>query len=546
MLTFGHFLREEYLMERGPAKPAAPVGNVNDDKGKAHEIELARALGSHLAPEGQEYSPSHFRPEEKYDTKKNDFVGGTPDQVSKRIYARQGPEFQSTVRRHAGQTSDAIIDHLIKTGAITSKNDIQGVHWTSNADTAKKPGDHERLTGIKDPNQKADLIVTAKHPKTGQVIHIPISAKYGSNEEPNYANWGHDQTGREAGMPVNPKTGTNALEDLRDRQNAVLQSDPELSKFHGGKSAAERHEKFKVDRDVKETHDKNLSKYNQELSAYTKLKNAADRKKEKFTQKPPKEPKLTAAQQKQYDRAHKAQQISIDHRQKMSQVFADAMNQRTKNEGHDGSVRQFIQNAISRPTVFPTIIAHSKTDKNDPTGEADSRVFAEHDLAPSILNKYKNLEAQSGGADSEGSVATHFYGINKSTGQREKIATQLFKASSGPYKGSNGTFTLNNSQKALSAGDPEPAPENNLHADSHTGAPVETTHDVPENATVVSPKAQRVQRQRTAIQRMAAKAGLTKQVSPIEATTNPRIASNDYKEHASGDIGGISFNDQGQ
>jgi hypothetical protein len=177
MLNFSVFLLE---------MAAASSSEASDDKGKLHELLLAKHLNPARDNKGEKVLPMHHRAEA--DIYGDESEGGTPDQVHRKLKNRVSEAAYNEINSHAEQTAAALISHLEKNGY--DRNHISSVHWTSNRDTNKKPGDHEKTTGVRDPNANADLILSFKHPKTGEIRHVGVSAKYGTEDQPNYRNDG--------------------------------------------------------------------------------------------------------------------------------------------------------------------------------------------------------------------------------------------------------------------------------------------------------------------------------------------------------------------
>jgi hypothetical protein len=180
-------LYEEYLLE-AEAKSAS----INDDKGKLHELLLSR----YLHPDAQ--LPSHFRAESEQAKEKGH--AGTPYAVHDRLQSKVGEEVYNQIDSHAKETAKNLIANL-KDENVLHKNSVIGdVHWTSNRDRDNAKGDHEKLTGQKDLNSNADLILTTKD-KEGKILnYLGVSAKYGTNKEPNYKNPGTESLEKMAGV----------------------------------------------------------------------------------------------------------------------------------------------------------------------------------------------------------------------------------------------------------------------------------------------------------------------------------------------------------
>jgi len=146
-------LYEDYLMEA-----ALSGGLSNDDKGKLHELLLAK----HLHPDKQ--LPEHFRAEGPEAEEKGH--AGSPQGVHDKLMNKVGPEAYNEIDSHAKQTAKALTDEMKANGVTSNKAKIGSVHWTSNRDRPGAKGDHEKLTGVKDVNSNADLMLSL-HDKNG-------------------------------------------------------------------------------------------------------------------------------------------------------------------------------------------------------------------------------------------------------------------------------------------------------------------------------------------------------------------------------------------
>lgn len=151
MKTFSTFILE------------ASAKNAADSMGKLHETLVGKALN------GGKFS-EHHRSEE-----------GTPEEVhnihAKALYGENyasHPEYKKAVA-NAEHAAGEIKTHLKKHG-ITK---ISRVAWTS------QPSDHQKETGVHDPNSTADVIVTGHNKK-----QVGVSLKVGKTTTPNYKNPG--------------------------------------------------------------------------------------------------------------------------------------------------------------------------------------------------------------------------------------------------------------------------------------------------------------------------------------------------------------------
>jgi len=203
-LSFKSFLTEQILTEE--------IGN--DSRGKLHELLFAK----HLHPDKK--MPTHFRNKH----------GSSPQEVHDHLKAAH-PEHYSKIDLHSKKSAEHVIEHLHSHGLIPKGHVIHSVSWTSNRDTEKSAGDHEKLTGKKDIHSNADVMVTHYHPKTNKKGHIGISLKYGAAKNPNLKGPGMKDLER--------ISGDNGLMDHHNHGQAQIQ------KALGGKTQKHTKEIFK-------------------------------------------------------------------------------------------------------------------------------------------------------------------------------------------------------------------------------------------------------------------------------------------------------------
>lgn len=362
MLSFNQFLAE-----------SATKGVSNDDKGKLHELLLAK----HLHPEGK--LPEHHRA-----ISDNPEHSGTPDQVHDKLKKKVGDAAYNEISKHAKQTANELKKH------IPAEHKVHTVHWTSNRDTEKKAGDHEKTTGHRDVNSNADLIVTA-HDKKGNKHFHPISAKYGSNAQPNYKNAGLESLEKHSG-----KHG------VYTKLHKAHEKHMETLGYKGTK--AERHVQYKQDK--------------QKLEA----EKAAHKSKDEFQPKSP-----------EAKRAHAAEHSSIVTRTAMAKEHTHGLSKMS-----DAQLRQHVKDQVSPPTKFKHLVAHSQVHDN---GEATSHVHDAESIADKHLSKFKDLHVKHSGISTVVHGTYHNPG-HKDHGKVKAVASQTFKASSGPHKGTAGAFSL--------------------------------------------------------------------------------------------------------
>jgi len=314
---------------------------------------------------------------------KSEDYGGTPEQVHSKLKAKVGKAAYNEINTHAKQTAGAIISYLGEHGHIGGKtgHEIHDVHWTSNRDAEHNPGDHEKTTGIKDKNSNADLIITTKHNKTGEKKFIGISAKYGSQAKPNYRNSGLDSLEKEA----NNSKGTYTKIQKAHEMNS------ENLGYTGTRQ--QRHTQYKLDV-VKRTTS----------------------------------PRSVAAK-----RSAAAEQSSLSARSQMASLHRKGLSSKS-----DSQLRDLITKNVSPPTVIPHIVAHSHVQSD---GSANSIVHPAESIASNHLNNFENLhvDKKENGirATIRGTVKT-----GKNKGKKVVVASQTFKAGSGPHKGTAGVFKL--------------------------------------------------------------------------------------------------------
>ena len=366
----------------------------SDDKGKLHELLLAKHLNPEKDENGDPKLPEHHRSEsEEY--------GGTPDQVHNRLKEKVGPAAYAEIESHAKQTAAATLEHMKKEGHIPDGHEIESVHWTSNRDTNKSKGDHEKTTGIKDVNSNGDLIVTTRNKNNHQdKNYIPISAKYGTEEEPNYKNAGLKTLAQGVGHDQDAYTKLLAAHD--DHMNDIG--------YTGSKK--DRHKQYKLD--------KTMAK--------------AEKEQWKINGKNPKE---YTPQSPEAKRASEGENSSLETRKKMARMHDEGLSKMSEAE-----LREHIKNQVSAPTRFRHVIAHSHV-QND--GSAISRVENAEDVANHHLSNYKNIRVRNGNGITSDIVGTD------SDGKESVIARQGFKGGSGPHKGVAGFFKLEGTKRAEKA-----------------------------------------------------------------------------------------------
>ena len=405
MLNFKSFLKEETILVEKALSSAVD----SDDKGKLHEILLSK----HLHPETK--LPDHHRAESE-----NEDHAGTPQQVHDRLKKKIGDAAYNEIDSHAKSTAKALYDHLVQQGHIKPGHKIGNVYWTSNADKPNKPGDHEKTTGIKDVNSNADLIAEI-HDKNGKVIgHHGISAKYGTNKQPNYRNPGLDSLEKTANIPA------GSLNSHLKVHAAAME------KIGYAGSAEDRHAQYKADsmgiEKVRAEHARlsGLLSSGRKLSA--KEKNM-HKHFEMFVSAHDKHKKPDEFLQMAAARAKSAEEGALIAKRAIAKKFADGL---AKHD--DTKLREIVNQHVSAPTKIPHTVAHSHVQDD---GSSKPVVKPAHKIADEHLDNFENLHVVHNGG-----IAVNIKGTHKKTGKIMNVATMTMKGSSGPHKGANGTFTL--------------------------------------------------------------------------------------------------------
>lgn len=402
---FKNFLTEAYL-----AEAAATKAVMADDKGKLHELLLSK----YLHPDTE--LPAHHR-----SLSENEDHAGTPQQVHDRLQKKVGEEAYNEIDAAAKGTATELKKHLEKEGHLSKNVQIGNVHWTSNADKPGAAGDHEKTTGVKDVNSNADLILTLKD-KTGKIVgYHGVSAKFGTNKEPNYKNPGVESL--EKMSSIEPGTINKAL--------ASHHSDMEKLGYTG--TIEDRHAKYKVDTmgidkvksekkrlDTLVTTGRKLSKKEQTLHKNLNLFHDAHEKSKD------KQAFLDQAER----RAAMAEESGRISRGIAAKKISEGMSKKS-----DPELRQIIKDNVSAKTVIPHTVAHSHIDED--TGKSTPIIKNSEDIADNHLDNFEGLHM----AEKSGSSVT-IKGYHKETKKLTNVATFGLKSQSGPHKGVNATLTL--------------------------------------------------------------------------------------------------------
>lgn len=384
----------------------------NDTMGKLHEILFAAHAHGGVDEKGNiKRFPEDTRAAGK---KSKDIynalvkkIGGPNSEHYKKVNAAAKATAHEWVRNH-----------------VPKGHTVDTAHWSSQA------GDHERITGIKDKESKADVIITSKD-KNGNVQHHPISLKY-TKSDPNLANNGLERISSEAGL----SQGKGLADHWKDHMERTAQ-------HHDASSGEERSSQYKVDavahealtkgKDAREavqkSHDALVKKQKAEGGLNAKYSKRLEMHK-KWLQGHDSSADKDAYIKAASERTQAADKSKSEALQKIASETANSYN--IKGDGH---IRGSLIKLSTPHTVLPHSIAVSYT-KDD--GSSTPFTTHEHSFAKDHLHQFDHLTATHQG---NGVV---FYGKHKQTGKTTRVGTLNFKGGNGPYEGANSTLVLHN------------------------------------------------------------------------------------------------------
>lgn len=240
MLNFLEYLREGFLIE-AKSKPIS-TKNPSDSFGKIHEILVGKHLNNGSFPE--DYRVEGKRPVDIHNA---------------HAKARFGKQFESHPKYQAMDKAAAEVAKKIKTH-------LSGEHAIKPARTAwtSQKSDHHSETGVVDPLNKADLIVTGAHKgdhRTGK--KAAISLKYGELKSTNYANPGLKTLGALSGTSLTHhqaphrellnKLGNPSHEEFKvhKKKNEILASSKTMTQNIAKDFAKGVKKKYKSDDELK-------------------------------------------------------------------------------------------------------------------------------------------------------------------------------------------------------------------------------------------------------------------------------------------------------
>lgn len=432
--TFKTFLTEEFLTEA--------AGSVaSDDKGKLHELLLAHHLSSDK--EEEKHLPKHFRATSE--NAKSAGHAGTPGEVHDRLREKIGEEEYAKINEHAKVSAEALKKKWKGEGLMHKGWAVGDVHWTSNPDKEKTPGDHEKLTGVKDVNSTADLITTF-HDKDGNIVgRRGISAKYGTEEKPNYKNPGSATLEEMAGIRK------GRIEEIMKPHHQLMEN----LGYNG--SLEQRKRQYKVDALVGKhgvDHIRKIVETAEKAKKNLEAKNAVSQEDQKTLKENEKElpymkqfldSHATHPNQEEFVNSAKerAQTADKSKNQHLNLVAKELQNGLMDKIGQRGEYNpkavgkqlwEMISNHVSPKTVIPHDVVHTKV---SPEGKAESVIKNQNHIANDHLYKFENLHVAN---DVKSGIVIR--GTDKATGKVRNVATYGLKTQSGPHSGVVGTLKL--------------------------------------------------------------------------------------------------------
>ena len=138
----------------------AAVGALSAHQGVAFEVSSMKALknGEH---------PTSFRDKE----------GKKPADVEHEMKTRLGSEEHSSIENEGKKAAEALKQHL----SLTHPGyEIHDVTWTSNPSDVQRYHEKESTAGQQTRDDNADYVIKLRHPKTGDIRHVSVSSKRGS------------------------------------------------------------------------------------------------------------------------------------------------------------------------------------------------------------------------------------------------------------------------------------------------------------------------------------------------------------------------------
>jgi hypothetical protein len=488
MLNFKSFLKEErnfiltqkYLIEEDIleqewlllSEESAGEKVEADDKGKLFEIlhtgYMHGGTEEKFHPDPRKSSTFKF-PEHHRSESENPDHAGTPLQVHDKLRTKIGEAAYSEIARHAYDSAQETKKQLSEEGHIGKNGMVLGEsYWTSNPDKFNKKGekvmgDHQRTTGIHDPNFKGDAmyelhkigpdgkkIMDSETGRPKSFGHLGGSLKYGYQKKANHSNNGLDTMERHANL---------APGSLERHQTEHKERMDELN-YNG--SADQRNIQTKIDEmpledktDAKGKVTKGILTMHKELTdkhAQSPLKDKEKMMHEhltKFIEAGKTYPGgIKALKTYAEGRAAKARESADDATKKITKEVADGLKGPSSEtpEAKDTRLRTMLRKMVSPPTVTKTFFVKATAGRD---GNSNHTVKPLDNLADNHLQDFTHLDISHRGANNFNVTGVLNRPGHPKHGQRVNVSTHAAKTSSGAHKGRVFTTKLENEKNEV-------------------------------------------------------------------------------------------------
>ena len=438
-----------------------------DDKGKLFEILHNGYMHGNTEEKfhpDPKASPSFTFPQHHRSESENPDHAGTPIQVHDKLRKKVGEAAYAEINKHAYESSQETKKQLTKDGHIGHDGLVLGdSYWTSNPDKINKngekvKGDHERTTGIHDPNYKGDGMFEVHKvgkdgkkvmdPKTGKpkvFEYIGASDKYGYQKKANHSNNGLDTMEKYAGLAAGSL----------DRHQ--IEHKKAMDALHYNGSAEQRNIQTKIDEmPLKDTVDskgkvtKGILTMHKELSDKNAQSPLKDKEKlmhehlAKFIKAGKQFPGgIRSLKVYAEGRAKRARESADEATKSITKEVADGLKGTASEtpEAKDSRLRNMLREMVSPPTVTKTYFVKSTANKD---GSAEHTVKPLDSLADEHLNRFKHLDIAHRGANNFNVTGVLDEPGHPKNGQRINVSTHSAKTGSGAHKGRVFTTKLEN------------------------------------------------------------------------------------------------------
>jgi hypothetical protein len=184
----------------------AAIGALSAHQGIAFEVSSMKAL------KNGEY-PTNFRDKE----------GKKPADVEHEMKSRLGSNEHGIIENEGKKAAEALKQHISQ---LHPGYQIHDVTWTSNPSDVQRYHEKESTAGQQTRDDNADYVIKLRHPKTGDVRHISVSSKRGSESAKTP---GHNTLAQLTGVSEKPPRGIE--KHYSEKLNSLL--DKHISGYSG-------------------------------------------------------------------------------------------------------------------------------------------------------------------------------------------------------------------------------------------------------------------------------------------------------------------------